>query len=273
MTNSAKTRTFLLWTITIVITLSSVVYQRLTGPTHPLRAKVEIGEQTFKFKLLRSHVTTGDALMELSVPDEDITGMIRYRRFRSHDQWTSELLARDGDNLIVSVPKQPSAGKVMYQISLVEKDGAKHDLTDEPVVIRFKDPVPPYILWPHVLFMFAAMLLSTRAGAEALVRGANSYRIALWTAILLFLGGMILGPIVQKFAFGAFWTGWPWGHDLTDNKTAVAMIAWIVGVWRARKQGGGRVWIIVAAVITLAIYLIPHSVLGSELDYTKMEGQ
>ena len=27
-----------------------------------------------------------------------------------------------------------------------------------------------------------------------------------------------------------------------------------------------------AVIVTVAIYLIPHSVLGSELDYTKMGG-
>ena len=35
------------------------------------------------------------------------------------------------------------------------------------------------------------------------------------------LGGMILGPIVQKYAFGAYWTGIPFGHDLTDAKNLV----------------------------------------------------
>jgi len=264
-----KNRAILLWTLTILITLGSVVYQRLTGPTHPLRGSVLIDGETVKYRLLRSFDTTTDAVMQFAAPSPDITGEIRYRRFRSHDEWTTEPLARDGDNLIAAVPKQPAAGKVMYQISLIDSGGGRHELTAEPVIIRFKDPVPSVVLWPHVLFMFTAMMLSTRAGLEALARGANAYRLALITAILLFLGGIILGPIVQKYAFGAFWTGWPWGHDLTDNKTAVAMTAWIIGVWRARKAGGGRAWIIAAAVITLAIYLIPHSVLGSELDYTK----
>ena len=41
----------------------------------------------------------------------------------------------------------------------------------------------------------------------------------------LFLGGMLLGPIVQNFAFGDYWTGIPFGWDLTDNKTLLAAIA------------------------------------------------
>ncbi|MBI4877207.1 MAG: hypothetical protein HY822_21445, partial [Acidobacteria bacterium] len=92
----------------------------------------------------------------------------------------------------------------------------------------------------------------------------------LWTVGFLLVGGMILGPVVQKYAFDAFWTGWPFGHDLTDNKTAVAFVAW-VGAWVASARSRNpRRWMVFAALVTLAVFLIPHSVLGSELDYSKM---
>lgn len=272
MANS-KTRTILLWGLTILITLGSVVYQRLTGPTHPLRGSIEIAGETVKYKLLRSYDTTGDAVMKFATPTPAITGEMRYRRFKSHDEWSTVPLSRDGADLIASVPKQPAAGKVMYQISLFDNEGARHDLTAEPVIIRFRDPVPTFALWPHIMFMFAAMLLSTRAGLEALANGPNTFRIALWTSVMLFLGGMIYGPIVQKFSFGEFWTGWPKGHDLTDNKTAIAMIAWIIALWRGRKNAQSRIWYIIASAVTLLIFLIPHSALGSELDYTKSDMQ
>ncbi len=269
MTNSTRTRTILLWSLTIIITLGSVVYQRLTGPSYPVRGSVVIDGETVEYKLLRSYDTIGEAVMQFAAPSPDITGEMRYRRFRSHDEWTTVPLARYGDNLIAAVPKQPAAGKVMYQISLIDKEGVRHGLTPEPVIIRFKGPVPPLVLWPHILFMFTAMLISTRAGLEAIANRPNTYRIALWTAILLVLGGMIFGPIVQKFSFGEFWTGWPKGHDLTDNKTVIALIAWILALWRGRNRAKGRIWYIAASVVTLLIFLIPHSLLGSELDYTK----
>ena len=81
---------------------------------------------------------------------------------------------------------------------------------------------------------------------------------------------MIFGPIVQKFAFNAFWTGWPWGHDLTDNKTIVAFIFWLIALIRLIKNKEKRGWALVASIVLLVIYLIPHSVLGSEIDYTQV---
>jgi len=266
-------RTILIWVITVVITLSSVVYQRLTGPTHPARGSVEIGGKAINYRLLRSHETTGDAELSINIPDTTISGMIRWKRFPSHDEWTIETLKREGKALVFSIPAQPMAGKVMYDITLLDDNGNGYKLTDEPVVMRFKGAVPGFVLWPHVVIMFVGMLLATRTGMEALTKGKKIYGYSLVTTILLVIGGLILGPIVQKYAFDAFWTGWPFGHDLTDNKTFAAAFMWIIAIWRCRGGKGGRGWVIAAAVVTLLVYLIPHSVLGSEIDYTQMNSQ
>jgi hypothetical protein len=90
--------------------------------------------------------------------------------------------------------------------------------------------------------------------------------------ISILLGGMILGAIVQKYAFGAFWTGWPVGNDLTDTKTLISLIFWIIAIWQMKKNKAHyKTWIIVAAAIQILIYFIPHSLLGSELDFTEIE--
>jgi hypothetical protein len=83
---------------------------------------------------------------------------------------------------------------------------------------------------------------------------------------MLIAGGMILGPLVQKYAFGDLWTGIPFGWDLTDNKTLIAVFAWILAVVMNRKKDRPA-YTIAAAVILLLIYSIPHSLFGSELDY------
>jgi hypothetical protein len=246
----------------------------MTGPTYELKGKTEITGETIRYELLRTHVTTSDAVMKIPVSSQDISGRLKWRRFRSHDSWMTEVLRREGENLVVTIPRQPAAGKVIYSVFLFDGRGDRYDLSDEPVIIRFKGPVPRLILVPHVVFMFAAMFFATRTGLEALFRRSNSYRLAVWTSLLMFAGGLILGPVVQKYAFGEFWTGWPFGHDLTDTKTAFAMIFWLISLWKGRGPGKGRIWFVVAAIVTLMVYLIPHSALGSEFDYTSMtEGE
>jgi len=273
MALTSKKQTTAIWILTVVITVSSVIYQRLTGPTYPVRGSVKIGGETIKYKLLRSNYSSSDAVSKIETKNNLIIGELRWRRLKSHDSWHVDSLSREGNNLLAVIPKQPPAGKIAYNITLIDKNGEKYQLSEEPVVIRFKGDVPILILIPHVLAMFISMLLGTRTGLEAIYKRERTYRLALWTSALFFLGGIIFGPIVQKFAFGAFWTGWPLGSDLTDNKTAVAMLGWLFALWRGRDMKKGRKWFIIAAVIQLLVFLIPHSMFGSELDYTRIDRQ
>jgi hypothetical protein len=110
------------------------------------------------------------------------------------------------------------------------------------------------------------MLLSNLAGITAIFGHKEQKKYGLWTLWLLMAGGMILGPLVQKFAFGDFWTGIPFGWDLTDNKTLIAILAWIAAVIMNRKQER-RAYTIAAALVLLIVYSIPHSLFGSELDF------
>ncbi len=133
-----------------------------------------------------------------------------------------------------------------------------------PVVARFKNEVPSWLLIAHVLFMFAGMLLAFRAGLGALLRQGNWPRLTAWTLGVTVVGGLLFGPIVQKFAFGAYWTGFPLGGDLTDSKTLFVALFWLAAHLLRKK---GRWWTVAATVLMVAVYLIPHSVLGSELNY------
>lgn len=263
------TKSILLWILAFVLMGATAVYQRLTGPTYPVSGKIEIKGEKIKFSLPRSHDGSGADLIKLEVKNQNIYGYMKFRRYKSHDDWSVQQLKREGNYLYASIPEQPPAGKVIYHIALLDENGKNYWLTEEPVIIRFKGIVPQYILIPHIIAMFLAMVFSMRSGIEAIFKGNKTFVYSLWTLILLTIGGLFLGPLVQYYAFGAFWTGWPFGHDLTDNKTLVAFIAWAFAVWKLKVQPNDQKWAIIAAVILLAVYLIPHSVLGSELDYTK----
>ncbi len=261
----------LFWIIAIVITLLSSVYTRMTGPTKPERGQVEIADENIRYRLIRTWDQPSDAPVKIKVENRDIYGYFRYKRYPSFDQWDTLHLVRDNNHLTAYIPEQPAAGKVMYQIVL-EKEDDKATLTEEPIVIRFRDAVPAWALTPHIIFMFAAMLFSMRAGLAALTK-EKTYHYALWTIVTLILGGLVFGPIVQKYAFGDWWTGWPFGTDLTDNKTAVSFIFWLIAFFKVRRDPFHRSWVLLAAIVLFVVYLIPHSLLGSEIDWTQQNLQ
>lgn len=262
------TKSVLLWILSFVLMAGAAVYQRMTGPTYPSRGKVEIADQVIKYRLIRTWEGETDARIAIEVPDETMGGKYRFKRYKSHDRWSEKPMLREGEELVAYLPGQPAAGKVMYEIYLKENDSFV-SLTPEPLILRYKGAVPAMVLIPHIIIIFLAMMFSTRTGFEALIRGKNLVRYSFWTVILLAVGGMILGPIVQKYAFDAYWTGWPFGQDLTDNKTLAAFVLWVAAYFQVKFNPEKRGWVIAAAVLLLAVYLIPHSMFGSEIDYTQ----
>ena len=276
-------KNFLIWLAAILITLTAAVYQRMTGPTYPRRDTVEVNGVAYKIKLVRSLGLDERPVVRLAVYDTTVTAKLFYKRFRTGGEYTeTEFRYRvipvssfimnkvfgmyEVKSFFASVPQQPPAGKLQYYIEITDKSGTKTICRDNPVVVRFKGAVPSWILTPHIILMFLAMLLSTLAGIMAAAGHRLFRRYAVWTLALLTAGGMVLGPLVQYYAFGDLWTGVPFGWDLTDNKTLIAFLFWILAVVMNRKKER-PLYTILASVILLLVYSIPHSMLGSELDY------
>ena len=256
-------KTFWLWLLALAITLASAIYQRVTGPTYEMRGTVSLAGTEINYALPRSCDSKEDCSITVRAP-AGVEGYVEYRRFRTEEPLVRVPMLRSGEELSAALPRQLSAVKLAYSVTL-EADGKAAPLGDGPVVTRFKDPVPTGVLIPHIFIMFAGMLASTAAGLAALDRKRNPRRYALWAAGLLFAGGFIMGPLVQKFAFGAFWTGFPLGGDLTDTKTLVSFLFWLGALVAGRKGRPARGAVIAASVVTLVIFLIPHSLFGSEL--------
>ena len=225
-----------------------------------------MGGETIRYRLVRSYAGEGDAPLAVKVLAMDVTGAVEFCRHGTRDPWTRVEMLRRGEGLVALLPHQPPAGKLDYRIALAK--GPSSVRLGEPVTIRFRGDVPPWVLVPHVLAMFLGMLWAARAGFEKFSPAPEYGSLILWTLLLLGIGGLMLGPAVQKFSFDAWWTGWPFGGDLTDNKTAVAWLAW-VAAWIANRRGARSTgwWAVTAALITLIVFAIPHSVFGSELRY------
>jgi hypothetical protein len=288
--NASRWVKFLLWTVAFLLMVAAASYQRRTGPTRPFRGTVEVDGAVVRYKLIRTALSCEENVSArvvipypLAVSDPPaLTGTLRYRRYRTDDPFTEVEMSKetvDDDSALVGLlPAQPSAGKLEYSIELARGAAGVRipESADEMIVIRFKDHVPIAVLLPHILLMFFAMLFGLRAGIGALFDpGGNRFHVRAAFAGMT-VGGMILGPIVQKYAFGAYWTGFPLGGDWTDNKMLVMWLVWViafivVGIRTGKRPQLDRAVVILAALVMIAVYLIPHSTRGSELDYSKVD--
>ena len=252
------------WILAVVITLVLSIYQRMTGPTYPKRVTVELNGESYKVKLPRSGVQHDEVVTLKDIP-AGAELQLHYRRYPTKDDYTTVDFTWSDGQWQAALPVQPVAGKLQYYLTV---NGQKY-LADEPVVIRFRNDVPAGILIPHILLMFGAMLFAVYM-LLLVVTGKPYRRWLKITMGTLFVGGFILGPLVQHAAFGPWWTGFPYGTDLTDNKTLLSFLVFLAALatlrWKCNK------WVVCLAVLFMVvIFSIPHSALGSEYDYTTQQ--
>lgn len=253
--------------LAIIITLGAVIYQRSTGPTYP--KKFRIGPENAKVlvKFPRSQGGDVDALVELPVLEDKMSASLTYKRYPTNDEWTTIPFVKDANLLVARLPNQPPAGKLTYFVTINGTWGVENlGSSKEPIIIRYKGEVPIWILGPHVFFMFLAMLLSTTAGLEAIKRTLSAPMVGRLAFGSLFIGGMILGPIVQKYAFDVYWAGFPYDWDLTDNKLLIGVIFWAIATVTNLKKTRYAT-LILAAIVLIGVYSIPHSMMGSQYNY------
>ncbi|MCD6347930.1 MAG: hypothetical protein J7L96_10965, partial [Bacteroidales bacterium] len=230
-----KIKKILLWLLAIVITVLAAIYQRTTGPSYERKEQVTLRDSTWEVDLIRSSGAR-DARIKLPMKDPAVSATLYYKRFKNTEGWSkvafkmedityhgwfmTKVLGYTNESVLVAyLPMQPPAGKLEYFIELSAHGASVEIARDQPVVIRFKGDVPAGVLIPHIILMFLAMLFATTAGLFAIFKFDSYKKLTTWTFIILLIGGFLFGPWVQLYAFGDWWTGIPFGWDLTDNKT------------------------------------------------------
>ena len=279
----------LLWFVAAALTIACFVFQNRTGPTYPLEGRFETARGAVDFIFLRSaEIGTGLQIMFKDPVPAGVTATIRFRRYKSNDGWSEVALqpgvfrfSRRGSveevrGIGATLPSlKERAGKYEYFVHVDGGSGPRSVTGDRAIYARYKAPVPPVVLVIHIVVIFLSMMLALRTGLEAL-RGGEVRRLVWATVVSLIAGAFIMGPVVQWYAFGVWWSGIPFGWDWTDNKVLVELGAWLLAAFLSaygRNPRHVRAAAVFAMAVTLAVYFIPHSIFGSEFDYTSGVGR
>ncbi len=251
-------KAILFWILSFAITIGSAIYQRKTGPTHPISGSVNFNGKKIDYVFDRSNESTSNCVVQIKTGDPAISGVLKWRKFGTLDPF-NVVEMKGSETLKAEIPAQEPLEKLQYFVEL-RKD--KMSITvpeDKPVIIRFKGHVPLGILVPHIFFMFFAMMLSTRSGFEFFNNAVSLKKLAVWTLVVLFIGGFPLGFLMNYFAFGQVWGGFPYGNDITDNKTLIAFIGWLLAYYMIKKEMQPKLFAALAAILMIVVYSIPHS--------------
>jgi uncharacterized membrane protein YidH (DUF202 family) len=185
------------------------------------------------------------------------------------------------------IPHYPKATNAWYYIEAIKRtedaevkvtlpDKSSHNF--KPILLKFEGKVPTFIIIPHVLCNFGAIFFAvlTLFSAVNIRKGRKTLResikFPLLTFILLFLGFIPFGIAMNHFAFGATWEAFPFGKDVTDNKSQIILLFWLVTLFLVKgtlfrkderknliSDRGYSTMVIIVFIITIAMYAIPHS--------------
>lgn len=274
------------WAVALAATLACLAYQDKTGPTYPLEGVFATAKGPVLFKFPRSQTVGKGLPVVLREPlPSGITGSVTYRRYKSYDPWLTVPLA-PGEFLVsrrgrserirgvgATLPGlSERAGKYEFFVRVDDGSGERSVTGTRPIIARYRGEVPMGVLALHVIAVFLSMTLAVRTTLEAVLNGRYRWMIVATVASLV-SGGFILGPLVQWYAFGVWWSGIPFGFDWTDNKVLVELVFWLLALRANTGPRRSRRSVFVAAMATLAVYFIPHSIFGSEFDYRMGAGR
>jgi len=186
----------------------------------------------------------------------------------------------------VVVPNQGRGSEFSYRFQLEDAAGRVlatipvEEIKDKPKQLwfRFEGARSVVLLVGHILCMFGSFLLMVMVLLTAFEDVKNrAVRIrlgkqTLWATIILFLGTFPIGIWLEYQVYATYWTGIPFGHDITDSKALVIFIYWLVALYLLRGSAlsgdprkdvigaAAARWVaVVGVVLSLALYLVPHS--------------
>jgi len=279
------------WKLGIAFVVVCALFAFSKGSTHRCQAMVvERLEARIVHLTTSEHIGSGDAPVKaiITTPSLLASGSVRlyYKIGRKGNlSWAPMTRVATSDTFTGAVPHQEKGQRAYYYLQVETPQGQVVALPDATmpgskwILLKFKGVVNPFVTIGHVLCMFAAVFILLVAFFYAfdILRGKRPVHQALppilWALLFLFIGGFPLGWVMAAQTFGTPWSGFPLGWDITDNKTLLAFCYWfvlLILVYRSlfTKDSSQDLippkafaWLVIlGTLLTLWIYLIPHSV-------------
>lgn len=264
----------------IVITLLIFVVARRISKNRPSELDIEFAGARVTHTSVFEQVGPGEPRIDLRIEPAGAAEPSLVYRIGGAELLETVPMDRAGDVWTARLPSLERGRRIEYGFRLAGtgETAAERPLTTRLFLLKYKGEVSPTVLVLHVLCMFASFffIVESLIGAGAILARSETKEFTLamtrWVLLFSFLGGWPLGFALNWQRFGVMWEGYPFGYDVTDNKTQVMFLFWLVVMllsWRSffgKRDGGDPVpdrvyaWaVVVSAVVSLVLFLVPHS--------------
>lgn len=266
----------------IVLTVLLLSVSRKLSMRRPSEVESEAEGIRLNHTTISEQKGAGEPTVNLTVVSTGIvTPFVLYRSSKEENLQRSSMVQVGDGQWEARLPDGGMGARLLYAFEVVRSDGDTRRLPEESgsfFLIKFKGTYSSLVLILHIAAMFGSfffMFMSFFSAIEIL-KGTEDQRrtvgFARWVLILSFLGGWPLGFILNYQAFGVLWEAFPFGFDITDNKTQLMFVFWLISLLLVRGSFLGRdiksdtlgpkgfaFAVIVSFVVSLFLFIVPHS--------------
>ncbi len=184
-----------------------------------------------------------------------------------------------GDTLFSApLPSARIGKKLFYRVDMVRNGvflASMPEAGQPDYLVKYKGNISPYVLIPHIILMFVSVFLAFLAlfyGIDVLRKKDRVKKAAilvLLTFLTAFIGGILIGVEVTRQTFNEGFGGYPFGRDVTDTKTEIYLLFWLVTLILSFKGIMGKpmlisertfgILIVISFTVNLLAFLVPHS--------------
>ena len=269
----------------ILITLVIFVVARRMSMNRPQEVTWTSDDMKITHMTVFEQVGPGQPEILLQVdPPSEIDALVLHRASEEEEFETEAMTEISEGVWSARLPAGQKGDRLNYGFNIsqttLHEEGGSSTATSETgfYLIKYKGEVSVTVLVLHILCMFAAFFFIVEAiiGALAMLITGDEKEFTVaqtrWVLLFTFLGGIPLGLALNWQRFGVLWEAFPFGTDITDNKTQLIIILWIIIAalsWKSfacRRTGRDLIGpgafataVIAASVISLFLYLVPHS--------------
>lgn len=189
----------------------------------------------------------------------------------------------EANYFVTTLPPRAKNQKYYFFVEAVDKSGNILVLPEDPInrkeflTVAFKIDPTLWILAVHIALMLAALFFIIHVFYYVFNYLWNkqewnipkTFNAILWGMIMFGISGFPLGMFIAYQKWGVAWGGVPFGWDITDNKTLIVFVYWMLLLVLAKKilfKKGATgyqtfAWLsILGILLTIAIFVvIPHS--------------
>lgn len=264
-----------------ILTMVLLWVSRELSTRKPHDLAVERDGYRIEHRTVTEQVGPGGPELSLTVKGEVFEPVVRYSVGKGEALRTVVMTDEGGGMWRAALLEFEKGTKIYYAFELLrngEKAARIPEKKESFLFIKYKGKVSAVVLIMHILFMFLSFYFMVQSlwSAIGILAGyawkAEAVANARWVLISSFIGGWPLGFILNYQAFGVAWEGFPFGYDVTDNKTQIMFVFWFVSLLLVRGSFLGRgeerdtlgarglaAALLISFIVSLLLFIVPHS--------------